>query len=205
MATLLEFVMGSKTISLSELSADRALATDVQKSLISYGILDPPADGKFGPVSNWALAEFAASRPYDLKAGFTPHLSKLLLGPESCPFYRHADLAGRIAACMNQYNYWINRHPDCYNIVYIEGMNIVDGTRNDNKPNEFNDFRCLLTIDRHGKPQLAGIWKATTEPQILDATSYKIQKGPPALRLVNTKHGAWARITIMKLCCKWRA
>jgi hypothetical protein len=186
---LVDVASGPKSIPLSDLSADRQLATEVQNSLITYGILDPPADGKFGPVSNWAFAEYAAAKNYDLKQGLTPNFAKQLLGPGALPVKSGQDLAGRIATCMNHYNYWINRHPDCYNIVYVEGMNL-DGTPNDNKPNQFNDCRCLLSIDHSGRPVMMGIWRATTEPSKYWTEHPMNPKG--AARIAFGQYKAWS-------------
>ena len=48
------------------------------------------------------------------------------------------------------------------NIVYLEGAD-VDGTPNDNEPNEFNDRRILIRFEQ-GAPKIVGNWQATTEP-----------------------------------------
>ena len=162
---LAELANATTALPLSALSSDRQLASDIQDALIIFGILDRPVDGKFGPVSNWALREFCAHQKIDIKDGLTKTLARALLDANALSLRVKAgpDLAGRIAACMMRLNHWINRHPDCLNIVYVEGMN-VDGTPNDNKPNRFNDCRGLLSIDNKGKPVLRGIWKGTTEP-----------------------------------------
>jgi len=187
--TLVELANSPTPISLSDLSADRQLATEVQNCLIKYGILDPPADGKFGPVSNWALSEFCSQKEIDIKNGLSSQLAKHLLGVNALPIYPGNDLAGRIAVCMNQYNHWINRHPDCYNIVYVEGMN-PDGTPNDNRPNRFNDCRCVLSIDTTGKPVLIGIWKGTTEPSKYWTENPMNTKG--AARIAFGQYKAWS-------------
>ena len=40
------------------IAADEELATNIQEVLIWLKFLDPPADGKFGPISTAALIEF---------------------------------------------------------------------------------------------------------------------------------------------------
>src|SRR4051812_38874669 len=45
------------TVALPMIGADKPLAIDVQTRLAAIGVLDPPADGAFGPVSQWALAQ----------------------------------------------------------------------------------------------------------------------------------------------------
>lgn len=154
-----------KPIALSSLAVDRELASEVQDCLIRYGLLDPPIDGDFGAVSNWALSEFCDQKSIDIGEGLGTSLARALLNAPNgpLPIKPGSDLAGRLAAAMLASNYWINRHPKCLNIVYVEGMNL-DGAENDNKPNRFNDCRCLISINESGKPVLAGIWKGTTEP-----------------------------------------
>ena len=43
---------------MARVGADAELAADVQAQLAAAGLLDPPADRLFGPVSHWALAEY---------------------------------------------------------------------------------------------------------------------------------------------------
>jgi hypothetical protein len=72
------------------------------------------------------------------------------------------DLASRIVKAMTALGYTVDRGPGEKNIVYVEGMN-VDGSLNDNKPNRFNDVRCVIEF-KDGKPAITGIWQATSEP-----------------------------------------
>ncbi len=46
------------TISVSTLSDDKELSRDIQKHLVRLGILDPPADGSFGPAPLFAGRQF---------------------------------------------------------------------------------------------------------------------------------------------------
>ena len=59
-------------------------------------------------------------------------------------------------------NYFICRHPDCKNIIYIEGVD-PDGTLNSQMPNVFEDLRVVLSIGQDGTP-LIQPWIATTAP-----------------------------------------
>jgi hypothetical protein len=72
------------------------------------------------------------------------------------------DFAARIVRAMQNRGHWICRHPDCVNIVYIEGMN-PDGSANENTPNQFNDARILLSV-RDGVPSVVAAWVGSTEP-----------------------------------------
>jgi lysozyme family protein len=57
------------------------------------------------------------------------------------------DLAGKIVAAMRAKGYRVDSDEGQLNIVYVEGMN-VDGTPNDNAPNQFNDLRAVITFVR---------------------------------------------------------
>src|SRR5512143_1379825 len=119
--TLDDIVRTRTGISLPMIGADQALATDVQTLLAAIGVLDPPADGAFGPVSHWALAQVCKR----LGIRGTPVLDRWL------------------AQAMLGTHQWVNRHPDCVNVVYVEGVD-ADGTANDDAPNAFNDLRLIL-------------------------------------------------------------
>ena len=135
-----------------------------QTILSKIGLLDPPADGVLGPVTKWALGEFCARAgvPFD-GSTITDAIDQALGATQPLPLAPGNDLAGRIMATMVRKGHWIARHPDCLNIVYIEGMN-ADGTPNGNPPNEFNDRRMVIRIGLDGVPKIEGSWEATTEP-----------------------------------------
>jgi putative peptidoglycan binding protein len=135
----------------------------IQSVLINCGVLDPPADGGFGPVTKWALTEFAEQAGIEFDGQITAELKRALLRAQPLPLTPREDLAGNIVKAMQANNYWIARHPDCLNIVYVEGMN-ADGTANDNRNNVFNDQRLLVRVKNGGVPVIAGCWEATTEP-----------------------------------------
>jgi hypothetical protein len=44
--------------SMEAIAADSELSYQIQAILISLGLLDPPADGKFGPISTAALQKY---------------------------------------------------------------------------------------------------------------------------------------------------
>ena len=52
-----ELASSTKTIAIPMLGGDIELATQIQTQLGKMGLLDPPEDGRFGPVSHWALAQ----------------------------------------------------------------------------------------------------------------------------------------------------
>lgn len=164
--TLEEIVSTGRSIALQLIGADVQLATDVQNRLTEIGLLDPPADGVFGPVSHWALGQVVR------RLGITgaPMLDKalaeeLLLGSRSelYPLNETDTFAGRIAAALGDLGHWLCRHPDCTNVVYVEGMD-ADGVPNGDAPNEFNDLRLILRVNRAGNPDIVEMWEGTTEP-----------------------------------------
>ena len=162
--TLREIASGAPAVALALIGGDRMLATQTQERLAVHGILDPPADGSFGPVSLWAIAQFlrkvgrAGQTTLDRAA-----VTALLADEPAFPLRVPDSLAGRIVRAMQASGHWLARHPDCVNIVYVEGMD-ADGGPNTDAPNVFNDLRLVLRVSRAGNPSIEEIWEATTEP-----------------------------------------
>jgi len=163
------FADGSgEALGLNALAADAELASDIQGQLKLAGLLDPPVDGQFGAVSQWALAAFAKRKNLGDGNTLTRALAGGLLDASIADSFAlkpdvQGDLAAKIVLAMQRRGYWICRHPGCFNIVYVEGMD-PDGKANDDAPDQFNDTRLLIEIDQNGKPHIAGAWEATTEP-----------------------------------------
>jgi hypothetical protein len=142
-----------------------AMDTNQAQTILSeIGLLDPPADGVLGPVTKWALDEACkgACVPFD-GSTITDAIGQALAAEKPLPLTLGNDLAGRIVSAMIAKGHWVARHPDCLNIVYVEGMN-ADGTPNGNVPNEFNDRRMVIRIGAGGVPKIEGSWEGTTEP-----------------------------------------
>jgi len=162
--TLDEIAGGRPAVSLSLIGGDEALARQVQERLGVHGVLDPPADGSFGPVSLWAIAQFLRKVGTPGKTLLDAEAARALLGAEAVfPLQTPDSLAGRLVRAMQAAGYWLCRHPECVNIVYVEGMD-EDGAPNVDAPNEFNDLRLVLRVNRAGNPEIAEVWEATTEP-----------------------------------------
>jgi len=178
-------------IPMSLLGSDqhKDLVIEAQKALDEFGYLDPPADGLWGQVSNWALGEFCARHGLSLAEGFTPDVARSLLNPSNpLPDVQpRGDWLDKVLSHMNEKGYWISRHPDCTNIVYLEGVD-PDGSLNDDRPNVFNDLRIVFTIDNAGRPQFT-CWEATTEP----GTYWTIYPMNPngAARIAFGQYQAW--------------
>lgn len=141
--------------------ADTRTPTDVQNQLTVLGYLDPPADGIIGSVTRWALQ--AAGIKRDITVSNADAIVRDLQKIEPLPLKPKDDLAGRIVRAMQAEDYWIARHKNCINIVYIEGMD-EDGKANSNKPNQFNDLRIVIKLTAAGVPTIVGKWQASTEP-----------------------------------------
>jgi peptidoglycan hydrolase-like protein with peptidoglycan-binding domain len=161
---LKDIAAGNAAVPLALIGADPDLSKEIQGRLGAHGILDPPVDGSFGPVSLWAITQFLRKVGMPGKTAVDARAADALLGVEPVfPVATPASLAGRIVRAMQAKGVWIACHPDCLNIVYVEGMD-EDGTPNQDVPNEFNDLRLVLQINRAGNPTIVESWEATTEP-----------------------------------------
>ena len=68
----------------------------------------------------------------------------------------------RIVSYCEEKGYKLSKAEGHFNIVYVEGVNL-DGSLNNDKPNEWNDVRLLIRFFG-GKPAIVKAWEATTEP-----------------------------------------
>jgi hypothetical protein len=171
---------------------DVELSRQIQVLLIGLGLLEPPADGKFGPVSTAALKEFQEL----LKTGETEFLgavtAKELIEAKKDDLPKPAlklgnDIASKIVKYMLAENYQVFTNAKEYNIVYIEGIN-GDWTLNNDAANEFNDQRIVLEII-NGVPKIVNSWQATTEPG--SHYTYSPMKLKGAARIQFGQYKAW--------------
>lgn len=140
---------------------DRVIATQTQ--LTAIGLLDPPADGGWGPVSKWALAAWANDQNADPAHMTDQQIMSLLMNTSPRAIRLGNDFPSRIIRAMRDKNYFVNLHPDCVNVCYVEGVD-PDGTPNDRPWNGSYDARCVVQIGDDGHPNLLGSWQATTQP-----------------------------------------
>lgn len=148
--TLDEIESGGRAVPLALIGADSVLTRQVQDRLAAHRLLDPPADGSFGPVSLWAMAQFLRKAQTAGKTTLDAEAAGALLSDEPLfPLRTPDSIAGRIVRAMQAAGHWFCCHPDCINIVYIEGMD-ADGELNIDLPNEFNDLRLVLRVNRAG-------------------------------------------------------
>jgi hypothetical protein len=184
---------GSTSVTLALIGADRTLAQHVQERLAVAGLLDPPADGSFGPVSLWAIAQFLKKIGTPTKTTLDAEVAEALLADDVSglfPVQTPDTLAGRIVRAMQTNGHWIGRHPDCVNIVYVEGID-PDGTANIDAPNVFNDLRMVLRINRAGNPEIVDAWEATSEPGRF-FTVVKKEDPRGAARIAFGQYKAWS-------------
>lgn len=164
----LQNFLGSNTKYGTEgIASDKDLALQIQSCLIALKLLDPPADGKFGPISTDAFERFQelsqCNEPGYLGAETAKKLIETKLQDLQLPSLNLGnDLASRIIKYMQKKRYHFATGSKEYNIIYIEGMN-SNGSLNDDTPNEFNDLRMVIEFV-NGIPKIAGSWEATTEP-----------------------------------------
>jgi predicted chitinase len=174
------------------------LATNIQEILIWLKFLDPPADGKFGPISLNALVEFQEIMSEKIpelaeEKGFLGHVTARVLvetSPNEVPkpeLKLGNDLASQIIKYMQYKNYQIATNLGEYNIVYVEGMD-TSGKLNKDQPNYFNDVRMVIEI-LNGKPKILGCWEATTEPG--SYWTYHPMNPKGAARIAFGQYKAW--------------
>lgn len=162
------FVGRGGKLLMNAITDEQLLATQIQERLISLALLDPPADGKFGPISIAALKTFQAQAGLEKQDFLDAQTAEKLLRAQPVGNFQVSNfqvsnsLASRIIQYMQRKQYKIFYGSQRYNIVYIEGMDL-DGSLNDDKPNAFNDLRIVIEIV-NGVPNIVGKWEATTEP-----------------------------------------
>lgn len=191
--TLEEIAAGTKSLSDSLVAADTALATEIQNRLSAIGLLDPPADGRFGPVSQWALAKFleralGAAGPTELG----PKQAKALLDPQASdmfPLNPGDDFAGKVIKAMVNRGDWVCRHPACINIVYVDGYD-TNGVPNENAHNKFEDVRLVIRVGQNGDPVIEAAWEATTEPGTFYVKTQKLNV-EGAAHIIAGQYKAW--------------
>lgn len=189
---LQDIVERKTSIARPMIGGDPALSKQIQKRLGELGLLDPPVDGQFGPASQWALSQFLSLSGFPENAKIDAAIARELLKAdidEFLPIKLKNNPASALVSAALEEGFWLSRHPDCINILYVEGMD-TDGTPNDDAPNVFNDVRVVLRITRSGNPQIEGVWEATTEP---GAFYTRVKKLDPrgAARIALGQYKAW--------------
>lgn len=148
------------------IASDPQFATQVQVNLIRLGFLTPPADGKWGPISQKSLACFQAAAKLIPDGVLGKKTAEVLIEAKDNDYRPKLNLkdnlAGKIIRYCQAKQYPFSTNFGEYSIIYIEGIN-SDGTLNNDRPNHFNDLRVVLSF-RDNEPAIEGMWEATTEP-----------------------------------------
>ncbi|HEY9613997.1 MAG TPA: peptidoglycan-binding domain-containing protein [Allocoleopsis sp.] len=122
---LQDFLGKDLKYSMEGIATDKQLATQIQVLLIGLGLLEPPADGKFGPISSAALKKFQTLMKINEADQLGAETAKKLIEtkPEELPtppLKLGNDLASRIVKYMQLKKYEIFQGIREYNIVYVE-------------------------------------------------------------------------------------
>jgi hypothetical protein len=133
-----------------------------QKKLLSWGLLDPPVDGRWGAQSKSALTTFQELFNFLGDGILDADAYDLLTSKGEPPSPQGQGLARAIAEWYAKGNWFIARGMDVYNITYIEGMS-PDGSLNSDRLDEWNDLRILWQCQHSGSVSIKKIWKATSE------------------------------------------
>ncbi|MFN0034204.1 MAG: hypothetical protein ACKVUS_03995 [Saprospiraceae bacterium] len=223
--TIEQFAAANPTISVANLLNDRAnhaLAFELQWQLTKLGLLDPligasvmddfevmqKQDGEFGRESRLALSLFCDLVGLPYQQALTAPIAQALLDAEARTLLplNFDPLAGdtltetfakRILRYMRDKDYWIARHPQMINIVYLEGAN-PGGQKNADEDNSWNDLRLLLKVKSNGQPEVFFSAVATTEPSKSYAQKIKDDRevrnnlsNPYAARIAFGQYKAW--------------
>lgn len=176
-----------RTLTFESLARQVQLAKQVQRHLVRMGLLDPPANGKFGPFSSTALKNFQTLMKIS-ESGLGPKTQKAVSEvKEAVPLKLGNDFASRIIKYMRSKQYYVAVLEKHYNIVYLEGAN-GDGTPNTDEFNKWNDRRMVIEI-QNGVPRIVGNWVATTEPG--DFYTYFPMNRKGAARIAFGQYFAW--------------
>jgi hypothetical protein len=190
---LQDFLGKEEKWSFDAIADDIELTRQVQILLIGLGLLEPPADGKLGPISVAAIKKFQELK----KTGESDFLgavtAKELIEtkPEDLPkppLKLSNSIPSRIVKYLLSKNYLVFTGLKEYNIVYVEGIN-EDWSLNSDTPNEFNDRRIVIEVVE-GVPKIVNHWQATTEPG--SHYTYNPMNSLGAARIKFGQYKAWA-------------
>jgi hypothetical protein len=190
---LLQFYESGFEYNISQIAEDKELAIDIQNILLWSGLLSTKPDGEFELLTIKAFEKYQnLTNCPKIRISDKVTTESLIDNPMPKSFSPNIqpgdDLAGHVIQYMVAKGYNISYHPDTYNIVYLEGINL-DGTENNDEMNVFNDLRMVIQIDEMGVPQILGKWEATTEPGFFDTTNHFNPKGAPRIKFGQYK--AW--------------
>ncbi len=183
------FAQASETLEVARLVRRPGLVAEMQARLAHHGLLDPPAGGLLDATSQWALGAFCRAVRLPFNGALAPPIAAALLRQDPVlPLRPDGGLAGRIVTALIRRSHWLCRHPDCVNIVYVEGMD-EQGCEAPRRRDAFDDLRLLLRIAPGGCPEIVGAWCATTASGRPAVEMPAEPEGAP--RLAAGQHRAW--------------
>jgi hypothetical protein len=179
----------SETMEVASLVRQPSLVAEMQVRLAHHGLLDPPASGLLDPTTQWALGAFCSAVGLPFDGALAPPVAAALLQEDPVlPLQPDGGLAGRIVRAMVRQGYWLCCHPDCVNIIYVEGMD-ERGCKVPRRQDAFDDLRLLLRITAGGRPEIVGAWCATTTAGRPAVEAPAEPEGAPCLAV--GQHRAW--------------
>jgi lysozyme family protein len=151
-----------------DISTQEHLAMRTQVNLISCGLLSPPADGRWGPISTRALATFQKLLGIS-ESGLGIQTARALINTNPAnliPGYQLTqNLASQIVKFCIYKGYKLDNEKRHYNLIVIEGMN-GDGSLNNNAPDTWSSRRIVLEmVDK--VPYIRGNWACTSRPGVI--------------------------------------
>lgn len=182
---------------------------EIQEALIRVGLLDPPAGGKWGSLSE--SAKRAWLRVCGEATDWNPSvLERLANHPGINDLdYRPVDssdtenvLVTKAVEKMVEMGFHVavsmGSDAPCYNLFYLAGID-PNGKLNNDRVDTFNDLRCLVSIDSIGRVTKHGVWIATVDAgnywrgsrRMNDAGALQVDKNVQFLNLSCVgRHGA---------------
>lgn len=190
---LQDFLRKQTKFGFEAIAQDADLTYQIQTQLIGLGLLEPPADGKFGPISAAALRKFQLLTKTGEKDFLGAVTAEKLIETKiedlpKIPLKLTNSIASRIVKYLLSKDYEVFTNPKEYNIVYIEGID-EDWNLNDDAPNEFNDQRIVIEVV-DGTPKIVNHWQGTTEPG--NYYTYNPMNPKGAARIQFGQYKAWA-------------
>lgn len=131
--------------------------TALQDILVTWGMVDPPVDGKLGVQTMAARKMFANMYSIDDTTEAVISTAKGRTPKPINPVNNNVALV--IEECQKK-GYYLSRGVDAYNIIYIEGVD-PDFSPNNNRIDDWNDLRTILIIEHNGRAYFRNIWRAT--------------------------------------------
>lgn len=155
----------TKNLTVPLAAADRELLTEVQTALAKLGLYPSTLiDGIYGPKMQAGWTNFKKSTyqiDYDTMGAGSAKLLLEEVDKKPKPIKDGSGLAATIHNVCLERNYLLDTRQGAVNIIGIEGY--INGKKNDDAPDRWNDTILLLTYQQ-SKPHILISCVGTTEP-----------------------------------------